>query len=150
MSSISEYCFQRDIFFCFKKFSKTIQYSVFFTWRWLFTSSFVSPSTFINSLICFGVATVKNKDPITWKTIIQSMQTERWRKCAHHESDCRDHIIIIYSGHLNGCNNQCKNVKERMYQIEGIISSHPNRYSGKYATNYGYIWLRILWKTWLV
>jgi hypothetical protein len=27
------------------------------TWRWLFTSSFVSPSTFITSLICFGVAT---------------------------------------------------------------------------------------------
>jgi hypothetical protein len=30
------------------------------TWRWLFTSSFVSPSTFITSLICFGVATATN------------------------------------------------------------------------------------------
>lgn len=27
-----------------------------FTCKWLFTSSFVRPSTFINSLICFGVA----------------------------------------------------------------------------------------------
>ena len=27
------------------------------TWRWLFTSSLVSPLTFITSLICFGVAT---------------------------------------------------------------------------------------------
>ena len=121
--------FPKRFFFCFRNF---------FTWRWLFTSSFVSPSTFINSLICLGVATVKNKDTIIWKInsfyFIKSMQTERQRKCAHHECHCRDHIIIRYWGPPNGCNNQYKNAKEHMYQIEGIISSHPNRYSGKYAS----------------
>jgi len=29
------------------------------TWRWLLTSSFVSPSTFMSSRICFGVATAQ-------------------------------------------------------------------------------------------
>jgi hypothetical protein len=41
------------------------------TWRWLFTSSFVSPSTFINSLICLGVATVTYHRSILSRFIAQ-------------------------------------------------------------------------------
>lgn len=42
------------------------------TWRWLFTSSFVRPSTCITSLICFGVATA-----ITMKFVTLSLAASR-------------------------------------------------------------------------
>ena len=37
---------------------------IIITWRWLFTSSLVNPSTFISSRICFGVATFANKKQV--------------------------------------------------------------------------------------
>lgn len=58
------------------------------TCRWLFTSSFVSPSTFISSLICLGVATAQQnirekKSQIRWiygkwSLAIQNIHITEW------------------------------------------------------------------------
>jgi hypothetical protein len=106
------------------------------TCKWLFTSSFVNPSTCIFSLICLGVAATKKGKPIRLKSYISCVKFENpYNQQINRPIKILSLFLSHYKFDLRNLKSKSSNLNQTVltteWQEESLITGNLDSHTSK-------------------